>query len=49
MKIRCPACGGCGFVEPHVLALTPLQERLFTAIRDSRHGIGAHRLANIFR
>jgi hypothetical protein len=45
--IRCPCCEGKGTIEPGPPAkLTPIQTKIYLAVRAAGHGIPISRLAN---
>jgi hypothetical protein len=42
----CPCCGGAGTIEPAApVPLTPMQFRIWEAVRQSRHGLTAPEIA----
>jgi hypothetical protein len=45
MTITCPCCGGSGQIEEQApVPLTPLQFKIYDAVRRSKHGLGSRAL-----
>ena len=46
-QIRCPCCLGIGTIEPGPpTRLTPIQTKIYNAVRAAKHGIAIDRLAD---